>query len=102
MVEEFRQRRAPGPRIFPHRGESGFRGTHREARFRALDGAGFALRPGEMLGMVGHNGSGKSALPRLLGWRRAPGGGVTVRAGPGAGPPTATDTTVSATGVPCT
>lgn len=33
---------------------------------RALDGVGFALPPGELVGVVGANGSGKSTLLRLL------------------------------------
>lgn len=35
-------------------------------RFRALDGVSFAVHPGEALGIIGKNGSGKTTMLRLL------------------------------------
>ena len=40
--------------------------TKRFGRVRALDGAGFALAPGEVVGLAGPNGAGKTTLIRLL------------------------------------
>ncbi len=46
---------------------------------RALDGADFAIRPGECVGLVGHNGAGKSTLVSVLnGGLRADAGEVLV------------------------
>ncbi len=51
-------------------------------RFRALDGVGFEVGGGEMLGVIGHNGSGKSALLGLLGCVMAPDAGEIARSAP--------------------
>jgi len=49
---------------------------------RALvDGVGFALRPGEVLGLVGPNGAGKSTLLRLVSGEIAPHAGSIALAG---------------------
>jgi iron complex transport system ATP-binding protein len=45
---------------------------------RVLEGVDFALRPGEMVGLIGPNGSGKTTLLRAIANLRAPEGG-TVR-----------------------
>jgi lipopolysaccharide transport system ATP-binding protein len=37
-----------------------------EKQFWALRGVSFGLRPGECLGLVGHNGAGKSTILKLL------------------------------------
>ncbi|MCK6481290.1 MAG: ABC transporter ATP-binding protein [Planctomycetes bacterium] len=50
------------------------------ARFTALDGVSFAVSPGEVLGVVGANGAGKSTTLRLVaGVYRPDGGEVIVR-----------------------
>lgn len=64
-------------KMFLHRGrhpttfrqfvEGGWRRLGAAERFWALRNVGFAVAPGEMLGVIGHNGSGKSTLLRLLG-----------------------------------
>jgi peptide/nickel transport system ATP-binding protein len=64
-------------RRYPTRGGGG----HLDARGRhesvVLDGVSLALRPGEILGLVGRSGAGKSTLARiLLGLERADGGEV--------------------------
>ena len=41
----------------------------------ALADVSFAVKPGEMVGIVGHSGSGKSTLTRLLGCLSSPTGG---------------------------
>ncbi len=41
--------------------------TKRYGRVVALDGAGFSIRPGEILGLIGPNGSGKTTLFECLG-----------------------------------
>lgn len=53
---------------------------------RALDGADFAIRPGECVGLVGHNGAGKSTLVGILNGGLAPdAGAVEIAGGPAAG-----------------
>ena len=44
--------------------------------FRALDGIGFDLRPGEVLGLVGPNGSGKTTCINVIAGLYAPDGGA--------------------------
>ena len=43
--------------------------------FRALDGGSFALRPGEVLGLVGPNGSGKTTCINVISGLYPPDGG---------------------------
>ncbi|MDI3317613.1 MAG: ABC transporter ATP-binding protein [Bacillota bacterium] len=45
--------------------------TYAYGEYRAVDGASFAIRPGELVALVGRNGAGKSTLLECLaGWRR--------------------------------
>jgi ABC-type sugar transport system ATPase subunit len=48
---------------------------------RVLHGVGFAVRPGEALGLVGENGSGKSTSMNILGGVHQPDGGAMRLAG---------------------
>jgi iron complex transport system ATP-binding protein len=48
----------------------------RFGRTRVLDGVDFALRAGEMVGLIGPNGSGKTSLLRVLANLRAPDAGA--------------------------
>jgi peptide/nickel transport system ATP-binding protein len=43
-----------------------FPGSRTRAEFKALEGIGFDIRPGEILGLVGESGSGKTTLGRTL------------------------------------
>ncbi|MBW0092549.1 ABC transporter ATP-binding protein [Pseudonocardia sp. KRD-184] len=47
----------------------------------AVDGVTLAVRPGEVVGVVGRSGSGKSTLVRLLGGMEKPDSGTTVLGG---------------------
>ncbi len=49
--------------------------------FRALDGVSFALRPGEVLGLVGPNGSGKTTCINVISGLYPPDGGEVKFAG---------------------
>ncbi len=42
---------------------------------RALDGVNLAVRPGEVVGLVGENGAGKSTLIKIIGGIYQPDGG---------------------------
>lgn len=42
---------------------------------RAIDGVSVALKPGEVVGVLGHNGAGKSCLMRILSGAMTPNGG---------------------------
>ena len=46
--------------------------------FHALDGLSFHVTPGEILGLVGPNGSGKTTAINVISGLYAPDGGVTV------------------------
>lgn len=46
-------------RVFPPR-------KRRESSVRALDGLSLTVRPGEVLGLLGHNGAGKTTVVRLI------------------------------------
>ncbi|MGC1578413.1 MAG: ABC transporter ATP-binding protein [Beijerinckiaceae bacterium] len=46
--------------------------------FRALDGVSFALAPGEVLGLVGPNGSGKTTCINVISGLYAPDGGQVI------------------------
>ena len=46
--------------------------------FRALDGVSLTLSPGEMLGLVGPNGSGKTTCINVISGLYAPDGGQVV------------------------
>jgi ABC-2 type transport system ATP-binding protein len=39
---------------------------------RALDGVSLKTAPGEIFGLLGHNGAGKSTMIRILTWRAKP------------------------------
>ncbi len=51
-------------KYFPVR--SGVFGTHRGQRVHAVDGVSFRIGPGEVLGLVGESGCGKSTTGRLI------------------------------------
>ncbi len=46
--------------------------------FKAVDDVSFAIRPGEVVGLVGENGAGKSTLMKILGGVIAPSEGSLV------------------------
>jgi len=48
----------------------------RFGRTRVLEGVDFALRAGEMVGLIGPNGSGKTSLLRIIAHLRAPDAGL--------------------------
>ncbi len=50
--------------------------TKRYGDVRALDGVSFAAAPGEVLGLLGHNGAGKSTAIRILTGRARPTSGT--------------------------
>lgn len=64
----------------PRRGLMKLFGAPRQAHHRVLDGLDFAIRPGEVVGIIGRNGAGKSTLLKVLaGVLHADGGRVDVR-----------------------
>lgn len=50
-------------------------------RFKAVREASFSLNPGEVLGLCGHNGAGKSSVVRMLSGLHRPDGGKIVLGG---------------------
>lgn len=82
LTKSFQHRTAPGPRTFRAWVEGGLRREAPAGTIRALDGVGFELHPGEMLGVIGRNGAGKSTLLRILGGVMQPDGGRVVVAAP--------------------
>lgn len=71
-------RQAVGARLAPRSERSGRRGGH---EFWALRDVTFALRHGEVLGVVGRNGSGKSTLLLTLAGVLRPDAGVVTTSG---------------------
>ena len=62
--------------------------TKRFGGFRALDGVSLTLAPGEVLGLVGPNGSGKTTCINVISGLYAPdGGGVSFEGAAIAGTP---------------
>ena len=57
----------------------------RFGRISVLEGVDFAMRAGEMVGLIGPNGSGKTTLLRILANLRAPEGGEVRYGGRSAG-----------------
>ena len=57
--------RHAGRLLIRHRVKHWLRGAHRD-RFQALSDVSFALRHGECLGIIGHNGAGKSTMLNLI------------------------------------
>ncbi len=56
-------------------------------RVRALRDVGFALRPGEVVGLTGPSGSGKTTLLNVLcGWEEPDAGTIAFRGNPGTSP----------------
>jgi ABC-2 type transport system ATP-binding protein len=55
--------------------------THRYGERTALDGVGFSVRPGEVFGLAGPNGGGKTTLFRILSTALAPTEGAARVAG---------------------
>lgn len=54
------------------------KGRRRQERLRALDGVSFQLRAGEVLGVIGANGAGKSSLMKVVARVLPPTGGRVV------------------------
>lgn len=54
----------------------------RREPFHALSGVSFAVKPGEMVGFLGHNGAGKSSILKLVAGISQPTSGNVVVSGP--------------------
>ncbi len=67
MSKRYWKNQAPRSWTFQDFMLSGFKNNKKGEPFWALKDVSFAVKQGEMLGVIGHNGAGKSTLLRLVG-----------------------------------